>query len=65
MFIVQLGAAVDVNINDSKVNYMITPKEIYNLFKNLTPDNLGSSDFTYNEKDDLPNGTSNFSDILY
>ena len=58
-----LGAAVDVNINDSKVYYMITPNEIYNLFKNLTPENLGSSDFTYNDKDDLVKDTSNFSDL--
>jgi hypothetical protein len=63
MFIMHLGAAVDVNINDSKVYYMITPNEIYNLFKNLTPDNLGSSDFTYNDKDDLVKDTSNFSDL--
>lgn len=65
MFIVHLGAAVDVNINDSKVYYMITPKEIYNLFKNLTPDILGSSDFTNNDKDDLLKDTSNSSDLLY
>ncbi len=58
-----LGATVDVNINDSKVYYMITPNEIYNLFKNLTPDNLGSSDFTYNDKDDLLKDTRNFSDL--
>ena len=63
MFIMHLGASVDVNINDSKVYYMITPNEIYNLFKNLTPDNLGSSDFTYNDKDDLLKNTSNFSDL--
>jgi hypothetical protein len=63
MFIMHLAAAVDVNINDSKVYYMITPNEIYNLFKNLTPDNLGSSDFTYNDKDDLVKDTSNFSDL--
>ena len=63
MFIMHLGAAVDVIINDSKVYYMITPNEIYNLFKNLTPDNLGSSDFTYNDKDDLVKDTSNFSDL--
>ena len=63
MFIMHLGAAVDVIINDSKVYYMITPNEIYNLFKNLTPDNLGSSDFTYNDKDDLLKNTSNFSDL--
>ncbi len=62
MFIMHLAAAVDVNINDSKVYYMITPNEIYNLF-NLTPDNLGSSDFTYNDKDDLIKDTSNFSDL--
>ncbi len=60
-----LGAAVDVNINDSKVYYMITPKEIYNLFKNLTPDNLGSGDFTNNDKDDLLKDPSNSSDLLY
>ncbi len=63
MFIMHLAAAVDVNINDSKVYYMITPNEIYNLFNNLTPDNLGSSDFTYNDKDDLVKDTSNFSDL--
>ena len=63
MFIMHLGATVDVNINDSKVYYMITPNEIYNLFKNLTPDNLGSSDFTYNDKDDLLKDTRNFSDL--
>jgi hypothetical protein len=63
MFIMHLAAAVDVNINDSKVYYMITPNEIYNLFKNLTPDNLGSSDFTYNDKDDLLKDTRNFSDL--
>ena len=58
-----LGAAVDVNINDSKVYYMITPNEIYNLFNNLTPDNLGSSDFSYIDKDDLLKDTRNFSDL--
>ena len=58
-----LGASVDVNINDSKVYYMITPNEIYNLFNNLTPDNLGSSDFSYNDKDDLLKDTRNFSDL--
>ena len=63
MFIMHLGDTVDVNINDSKVYYMITPNEIYNLFKNLTPDNLGSSDFTYNDKDDLLKDTRNFSDL--
>ena len=36
-----LGAAVDVNINDLKVYYMITTNEINNLFEELTPDNLG------------------------
>ena len=63
MFIMHLGASVDVNINDSKVYYMITPNEIYNLFNNLTPDNLGSSDFSYNDKDDLLKDTRNFSDL--
>ena len=58
-----LGASVDVNINDSKVYYVITPNEIYNLFNNLTPDNLGSSDFSYNDKDDLLKDTRNFSDL--
>ena len=58
-----LGVALDVNINDSKVYYMITPNEIYNLFNNLTPDNLGSSDFSYNDKDDLLKDTRNFSDL--
>ena len=32
---------------------MITSKGIYNFFKNLTPDNLGSNDFTNNYNDDL------------
>ncbi len=60
-----LGAAIDVNINDSKVYYMITTKEINILFDNLTPDDLGSNDFTTNDKVDLLKDTGNFSDLPY
>ncbi|MDN5845925.1 MAG: hypothetical protein L0H53_06590 [Candidatus Nitrosocosmicus sp.] len=60
-----LVAAVYVNINDSKEYYMITSEEIYNLFKNLTPNSLGSNDFTIQDNDDLNKDTSNISDLLY
>ena len=52
-------------MNGSKVYYMITSKEIYNLFKNLTPDNLGSNSLTNNGKDDSLKNTTNFSELLY
>jgi hypothetical protein len=65
MFIMHLAAAIDANINDSKEYYMITSKEIYNLFKNLSPDNLGSNDFTNNDNDDLLKDTSSISDLHY
>ena len=60
-----LGASVDVNINDSKVYYMITSNEINNLFDDLTPDNLGSNDLTNNDSFDLLKDNGNISDLLY
>lgn len=60
-----LGVVVDVNINDSKVYYMITSKEINNLFDDLTPDNLGSNDLTSNDNFDLLKDDGNISDLLY
>jgi len=60
-----LGVAVDVNINDSKVYYMITSKEINNLFDDLTPDNLGSNDLSSNDNLDLLKNDGNISDLLY
>jgi len=60
-----LGVAVDVNMNDSKVYYMITSNEINNLFDDLTPDNLGSNDLTNNGNVDLLKDTGNISDPLY
>ena len=60
-----LGVALDVNINDSKVYYMITSNEINNLFDDLTPDNLGSNDLTNNDNVDLLKDTGNISDLLY
>jgi len=60
-----LGVAVDVNINDSKVYYMITSNEINNLFDDLTPDNLGSNDLTNNDNFDLLKDNDNISDLLY
>ena len=60
-----LGVAVDVNINDSKVYYMITSNEINNLFDDLTPDNLGSNDLTNNDNVNFLKNTGNISDHLY
>jgi len=60
-----LGVAVDVNINDSKVYYMITSNEINNLFDDLTPDNLGSNDMTNNDNLDLLKDNGNISDLIY
>ncbi len=65
MTIAYLVDVVDVNINSSKEYYMITSEEIYNLFENLTPNNLGSNDFTNQDHDDLLKETSNISDLLY
>ena len=65
VFIMYLGVAVDANINDSKVYYMITSSEISNLFDDLTPDNLGSNDLTNNDSVDLLKDTGNISDLLY
>jgi len=65
VFIMYLGVAVDVNINDSKVYYMITSNEINNLFDDLTPDNLGSNDLTNNDSFDLLKDNGNISDLLY
>ncbi len=60
-----LGVALDVNINDSKVYYMITSNEINNLFDDLTPDNLGSNDLTNNVNVDFLKDTGIISDLLY
>ena len=63
IFIIYFGALLDMNINESKVNYMITIKEINNFFNNLTPDNLGSNDLTTKDGLDLLNDTGNISDL--
>ena len=60
-----LGVSVDVNMNDSKVYYMITSNEINTLFDDLTPDNLGSNDLTNNDNFDLLKDNGNISDLLY
>jgi len=65
VFIIYLGVAVDVNVNDSKVYYMITSNEINNLFDDLTPDNLGSNDLTNNDNFDLLKDNGNISDLPY
>ena len=65
VLIIYLGVAVDVNVNDSKVYYMITSNEINNLFDDLTPDNLGSNDLTNNDSFDLLKDNGNISDLLY
>ena len=65
VFIMYLGVSVDVNMNDSKVYYMITSNEINNLFDDLTPDNLGSNDLTNNDSFDLLKDNGNISDLLY
>lgn len=65
VFIIYLGVAVDVNVNDSKVYYMITSNEINNLFDDLTPNNLGSNDLTNNDNFDLLKDNGNISDLPY
>ena len=52
-----------MNINESKVYYIITTNEINVLFENLTPDNLGSKDLTAKDGLDLLNDTGNISDL--
>ena len=60
-----LGVVVDVNMNDSKVYYMVTSNEINNLFDDLTPDNFGSNDLTNNDNVNFLKNTGNISDHLY
>jgi len=52
-----------MNINDSKVTYMIITEEINNLFNNLTPDNLGAKDITTNDKVNLLKDIGNISGL--
>ena len=52
-----------MNINESKVYYIITTNEINVLFENLTADNLGSKDLIIKDGLDLLNDTDNISDL--
>ncbi len=53
-----------VNVNDHKVYSMNASNEIDKLFQNLTPDSLGSKDFSISGGVDLLKNISNLSNPL-
>ena len=60
MIIICLGSFVSVN--DYNV-YSMDPAEIDKLFQNLTPDHLGTNDFSINGELDLVHNTNNLSNL--
>ena len=54
---------VCVNLNDYKVYSINASNEIDKLFQNLTPDHLGTNDFSINGELDLVHNTNNLSNL--
>ena len=53
-----------VSVNDYKVYSINASIEIDKLFQNLTPDYLGSKDFSISSEDDLLKNISNLSNPI-